>query len=191
MAIALMISPACLLWGSIILAFDEPTPATIPLTYTGMSVAGVAGMAFTRDVRLFRTSQLLAILLLPFLLTASLGGFVSGSAVILWSSLCPLGAMLSVGRRQAIIWFFAFLGLLAISVALGPFARSGNNLPTAVVIAFVAMNISGVSAVAFVLLRYFIKQLEQEREKSERLLLNVLPREIATVLKEDGRTIVD
>lgn len=41
-AIALMISPACLLWGSIILAFGEPTPATIPLTYTGMSVAGGA-----------------------------------------------------------------------------------------------------------------------------------------------------
>jgi guanylate cyclase len=99
--------------------------------------------------------------------------------------------MLSVGRRQAIIWFFAFLGLLAISVALEPFARSGNNLPTAVVIAFVAMNVSGVSAVAFVLRWYFIKQLEQEREKSERLLLNVLPREIATVLKEDGRTIAD
>ena len=190
-AIALMISPAALIWGSIFLAFEERVAATIPLTYTAVSAAGFVVLAFTRDLRLFRTSQLLAILLLPFLLMLSLGGFVHGSAVILWSSLCPLGAMLSVGRMQAISWFSAFLGLLAISVALEPFARSDNSLPTAVVIAFFAMNVTAVSAVAFVLLQYFIKQLEQEREKSERLLLNVLPREIAAVLKEDKSIIAD
>ena len=43
----------------------------------------------------------------------------------------------------------------------------------------------------FLLLRYFLRLLEQEQEKSERLLLNVLPREIAAILKENNQRIAD
>ena len=190
-AIALMIIPAAILWGGIHLSFDEPLAASIPLFYAAVSVIGVVVFWYTRHLSLFRFSQLLTILLLPFLLMVALGGFVNGSAVFLWSLLSPLGAMLYAGRRQAVGWFIGFLGLLAISIALEPFARSTNNLPTTVVIAFFAMNIGAVSAVALVLLQYFIKQLEQEREKSRQLLLNVLPQEVVAILKENKRTIAD
>ena len=190
-AIALMIIPAAILWGGIYLSFDEPLAASFPLIYMAVSVAGVVVFGFTRHLYVFRFSQLLAILLAPFLVMVALGGFVSGSAVILWSLLSPLGAMLFAGRRQAVGWLLGFFVLLAISGALEPFAPSSNNLPTTVTIAFFAMNIGAVSMVAFVLLQYFIKQLEEEREKSERLLLNVLPREVAAILKEGNRTIAD
>ena len=80
---------------------------------------------------------------------------------------------------------------MGISGALEPFARADNNLPSAVVIAFFAMNFAAVSTVILVLLRYFLGLLELEQEKSERLLLNVLPREIAAILKEDNQTIAD
>ena len=189
MAIALMVVPAAILWGGIHLSFDEPLAATIPLSYAVISIFSVVVFGLTRQFQVFRTSQLLIILLLPFLLMVALGGFVNGSGVILWSLLSPFGATLVAGRRHAVGWFLGFLGLLAVSVAIEPFARSSNNLPTAVVIAFFVMNIGTVSAVAFVLLQYFIKQLDQEREKSERLLLNVLPAEVAAILKEDDRTI--
>jgi guanylate cyclase len=121
----------------------------------------------------------------------ALGGFVNGGAVILWSLLSPLGVMTFAGRRQAVGWLLGFLALLVVSSALEPFAPSGNNLPAVVTIAFFAMNIGAVSILAFVLLQYFIKQLEQERKKSDRLLLNVLPREVAAILKEGDRTIAD
>ena len=60
------------------------------------------------------------------------------------------------------------------------------------------MNVAGVSIVAFVLVTYFVGQknealalLGQEQQRSERLLLNVLPKEIAALLKDDQRTIAD
>ena len=45
----------------------------------------------TRRYDLFLFSQLLLILLLPFLLMIALGGFVNSSAVILWSLFVPAG----------------------------------------------------------------------------------------------------
>ncbi len=190
-AIASLIIPAAILWGAIYLRFNEPLAGSIPLTYAAVSLLSIIVFGLTRRYYLFRFSQLLLILLLPFLLMLTLGGFVNGSAVVLWSLICPLGALLFAGRRQAVAWFLAFLGLVAISGALEPFAPADNNLPSAAVIAFFAMNFAAVSTVTFVLLGYFLRLLEHEREKSERLLLNVLPREIAAILKENNQTIAD
>jgi guanylate cyclase len=60
------------------------------------------------------------------------------------------------------------------------------------------MNIGAISAVAFFLLSLFIRErnsaLEQvrfERDRSERLLLNILPKEIAPRLKDNHATIAD
>ena len=190
-AIASLIIPAAIIWGGLYLVFDEPLAASIPLTYMAVSFLSIIVFGLTRRYYFFRFSQLILILLLPFLLMLTLGGFVNGSAVVLWSLLSPLGALLFAGRRQAAVWFLAFLGLLAVSGALEPFAPADNNLPSAVEIAFFSMNLAAVSAVTLVLLRYFLRLLELEQEKSERLLLNVLPREIAAVLKEGDQTIAD
>ena len=50
--------------------------------------------ARTKDFRFFRASQLVLMLLLPFLLQLSLGGYVASSAVSLWALVavlrCPL-----------------------------------------------------------------------------------------------------
>ncbi len=43
-------------------------------------------------------------------------------------------------------------------------------------IAFFAGNLAGPSLVAYVLLQYFVREREREHARSERLLLNVLPR---------------
>ena len=60
------------------------------------------------------------------------------------------------------------------------------------------MNIATVSTFAFILLHYFVGQknrfyelLRVEQQKSESLLLNVLPEEIATQLKAGRQTIAD
>jgi adenylate cyclase len=187
-----------LAWGPIYLFSGERLAGIIPISYGILSFISIAIYRLTYHYQLFRFSQLLMSLLLPFLLMVALGGFLNSSAVVLWSLTAPLGALLFTGRRQATVWFGAYLGLVVISGFLEVFARPANNLPPALVTAFFVMNISGVSLVAFVLVHYFVGQkntalrlLGQEQEKSERLLLNVLPREIATVLKNENRTIAD
>jgi guanylate cyclase len=53
-----------------------------------------------RRYRFFLFTQLLLILFLPFLLMIALGGFIKSSAVILWSLLSPLGALLFDAPRR-------------------------------------------------------------------------------------------
>jgi class 3 adenylate cyclase len=65
------------------------------------------------------------------------------------------------------------------------------TVPPAISILFFVLNVGGVSVVVYFLLRYFIRGLAAEREKSETLLLNVLPRSIARRLKDGERPLAD
>jgi class 3 adenylate cyclase len=74
----------------------------------------------------------------------------------------------------------------------------GDQIPASVQIAFFVLNIGGVTVTCFVLLHYFVGEreamahiVEQERERSERLLLNVLPVPIAERLKSGESVIAD
>jgi class 3 adenylate cyclase len=64
-------------------------------------------------------------------------------------------------------------------------------MPASVQIAFFAGNIAGVSLTAYLLLQYFVREREREHERSERLLLNVLPAPVARRLKEREHVIAD
>jgi len=174
-------------------------PAAIPFAYQLASAASLYTFARTRRYRLFRVSQLLMSLLLPFALQWSLGGFAASSAVGLWAFACPIGALLFLGARQAVPWFVAFAALVAFSGAIDPaLAADAPEIPSGVQISFFVLNILGVCTTAYVLLQYFVRarelalaELGREREKSERLLLNVLPVSIADRLKESEETIAD
>ena len=193
-----MFSLAGLAWGIVYLALGETNSAWIPLSYAVISSICVIYFGFSRNYQFFRLSQLFLILILPFLLMISLGGFVNSSAVILWSLICPFGALMFSDPRPALRWFLAYLGLVILSGFLQIYARTEDYLPPQVITAFFVANIGAVSAIAFVLLRRFILEKDQaqkllrvEQERSERLLLNVLPKEIAATLKAGEGTIAD
>jgi guanylate cyclase len=125
-----------------------------------------------------------------------LGGFILGSGVITWALLGPLGALMFADRKQAFWWLGAYGLLVLVSGVLEFSGEEGNHLPTAVVNAFFVMNVLGPSVVAFFMLQYFSNQkdsamamLHEEQAKSENLLLNVLPAEIAEELKNTNRTV--
>jgi adenylate cyclase len=173
--------------------------AVIPCAYQLASATSIYTFARTRRYRLFRTSQLWMSLLLPFTLQWSLGGFANSSAVSLWAFTCPVGALLFVGARQAVPWFVGFGALLAFSGAIdSALAANAPHIPSGIVVAFFVLNIAGPSTTAYVLLQYFVRareraraELEAERAKSERLLLNVLPPSVASRLKESDQVIAD
>jgi guanylate cyclase len=143
-----MFIPAGLLWGAAYLAFGESLSGSIPLSYALISSLSVALFAFTRRYHFFRFSQLLLILLLPFLLQLALGGFVNSSAVVLWSLICPFGALLFDEPRRARWWFLAYLALVILSGALQPYLRLANTLPPGVVLFFFVANVGAVSTIA-------------------------------------------
>jgi len=193
-----MMATLAILWGSVYWVFGEKLAAAIPLSYSVLSFLSTVWFAFTHRYRFFRFTQLLFPLLLPFFLMLALGGFVNSSGVILWAITSPLGALLFASRRQAIGWFLGYLGLIVIGAFLEPISHTVHNLPFVLRTIFFVMNIGCTSIVAFVLLQYFVAQrdinlrlLHLEQGKSENLLLNILPKEIADILKNENRTIAN
>ena len=178
-------------WGLMYIFFNEPLAGMIPLSYSAVSLLSILRFGQTRRYRLFRFSQLLLILLLPFLLMVTLGGYVSGSAVILWALICPLGALLFDEPAHAPRWFLAFLGLIILSGVLQPFTNFSNNLSTQLVTFFFVINLAGVASIVFLMVAYFVGQKNIFQDKSEALLLNILPAEIVKILRNEPRTIAD
>jgi guanylate cyclase len=133
-----------------------------------------------------------AFLVLPALLQVSLGGFVASSGMILWAVFTPLAALALLGLRRSVGWLLGFFAVLIALALLDPrLSRSPAALPTGFVITFFVLNVMGLTLCAYLMLGYFVEQqdrarraLEAERERSERLLLNVLPEPIAKRLKE-------
>jgi class 3 adenylate cyclase len=135
---------------------------------------------------------MLLILLLPALLQASLGGYVKGSAVIVWSFFAPLSALVFFGPRAGWAWLAGFIAVIGISAVFDTsLARSVPPLPALAQTALFAFNLSGVAGVVTLVLAYFRIQRDQAMERSERLLLNVLPPEIAERLKRQEYPIAD
>ena len=196
LALALSLVPITAFWGVIYLIFNEPLAAAIPLTYSLISAISVVIFSRIQNYEFFRFSQLLFLLFLPFSLMVVLGGFVNASAVILWSIISPISALVFPGTRHARRWLLAYLGLVVVSGFLQTVVRPTNNLPPLLINIFFVMNITTVSSITFATLYYFISQRDQahtllqaEQQKSERLLLNVLPKEIALILKDEDRTV--
>jgi guanylate cyclase len=193
---SLMLIVASLIWGFIYVIFGEPIAGFIPLSYALLSTGVTAVFVHTRDYQFYRDIQLWMILMIPFLLMVMLGGFVNSSAVIIWSLISPLGALLVFRVERAFSWLYVYLGLLVLSAAVQPFVRTTNNLPLPLVLIFFLLNIGAVSTIVFLLLAYFVEGkdevlglLRMEQGKSERLLAHMLPEEIAPLLKEGNQTV--
>lgn len=179
---------AAALWGLVYIAAGVRTAGAIPTAYSVMSVANTVLFGMYRRYQVYRFTQLTLILLLPWLMTISLGGFHNSSAVILWSTLCPLGALVVHDLRAASRWFWVFLVLLASSAFL---QSPGASLPSSMVTCFYVLNIGCVLSVVFAMLYYFVDKKNLFQAKSEMLLLNILPIEVSNILKGEYRTIAD
>ena len=186
---SIFVLPPAVLWGLFYLAFGEPLAAAIPLGYSVLSAISIAVFALRREFRVLRAVELLLILALPFVLQETLGGFVPSSAVILWSMLCPFGALVFSSVRAASRWFGLFV-VLVVGSALFQFRTSNSLRPELVTLLFV-LNVSVVASIVFVLLASFVRQIETEHARAESLLLNVLPKAIARRLKAGPGIIAD
>ena len=197
---------AALVWSCLYIYYGARSPAIIPGGYAVISFLSLLIYRWYRNFNIFRTVWLTLILLLPCLLHLALGNFVSSSAVIIWAILCPLGALAFQNSKTAAYWLFVFIICMIVVFFLeDKLAINETHLPDELVSVLFALNISCVTLLVFYLLRYFVLQnervkeqlkheqamLEIEQEKSEKLLLNILPTSIAQRLKAGEKVIAD
>lgn len=156
---------------------------------------GITGRGFSQFLLFLTLSPMIASLLLVIIL----GGMMGSAMHVVWGLLTPLGALVVYGPKTARRYFAAYVGVLG----LGTFLSYNTIDPINVldprgISALMGLNIIGVSAFAFTILHYFVRErdlalglVRNERERSEALLLNILPKDIVSILKRESRTIAD
>jgi guanylate cyclase len=195
--LALLILPVSVLWGSLYLGFGSPV-GVVPYVYFAVSLGSLVVFARTRRFQPFLVTQLLDILLTTTAGQMLVGGFLPSGGVGLWGILAPLGALVFLELRQAVRWFVAFLVVFVLTGVAGEVLFADADLPVWFTSTMLALNVIGTASIAFTLLASFAHQrnaaltaLRAEQEKSELLLLNILPRPIAERLKAEPQTIAD
>ena len=91
-------------WGIGYTLLGRPVSGLVPGAFAVMAVFIAIWLIRTKELGRLRELLLLLILILPALLQATLGGFVKGSAVIVWSFLSPLNALVLFGARAGWQW---------------------------------------------------------------------------------------
>ncbi|MDK1081739.1 MAG: adenylate/guanylate cyclase domain-containing protein [Anaerolineae bacterium] len=136
-------------------------------------------------------------MVVPFLWSAIFGGFNANSYSLFLSFTPLLLVVLVYDQRTINRWFVGYVSLVILSGFLEPYVANPENIPSTHTFDIVLQSLSA-AAMIFLLLTYYKREknkaqhlLAIEQEKSENLLLNILPKEIAEILKEDERTIAD
>jgi len=196
-----------MLWLALYWAMGIKFSSTVPLTYLAVSAISLAYYVYTLNFAVFRTLQVTLFLFVPFIMQWSIGSFVSSSGVVLWALLAPVGVMIFQGARQSLPWFFAYIVLTAISGFFDYWLTDGveSGVTMQSIAVFFTLNFAAMSTIMYMLISYFVSQrdkletavnkqnrlLRVEQEKSEALLLNILPAPIAQRLKDQQGIIAD
>jgi adenylate cyclase len=195
--LAILILPVSVVWGGLYLGFGS-SAGIVPFVYFAVSLASLVIFAITRRFQLLLVTQLLDILLTTTVGQMLVGGFLPSGGVGLWGILAPLGALVFLEVRQAIRWFAAFVIVFLLTGLAGEVLFSDADLPVGFTSTMLALNVIASASVAFLLLASFANQrnvalsaLRAEQDKSEALLVNILPSSIAERLKAATQTIAD
>jgi adenylate cyclase len=186
-------------WSLFYYAIGVPSAAAVPTAYVVATILGLIHLRATRDDRWFRRSQLAMFLTLPPLVHVALGGFANSSAVILFAASAPVGALSYSRVRRPWLVFAAFVAIVVAMVPLEPLLQAGApHLEAWVVTLFFAVNIVSVATIVFVAMRAYVRSrdrlaaaLAEERDRSDRILRNVLPGPIADRLIAGEHPIAD
>ncbi|PHN01588.1 hybrid sensor histidine kinase/response regulator transcription factor [Flavilitoribacter nigricans] len=161
---------AGLIWGVLYFSNGLLIPGAIPFTYGVLSIINIISFGFSKQYVFFRNSQLVLILILPFALQVSLGGFVPSSAVIYWAIIAPAGAMFFDSIKRSVYWFGAYLALCVIAYLINDLIPEYVNwdLSESFVNGLFLMNIIGVSCIVFGILYYFVSTITKLNEDIEK-----------------------
>ena len=157
--VPLIIGPAAFIWGSIYFYLGHPLSGSIPMSYSVISVLTLVYYFKNKTTEFLEKSQLLLVLLLPFFLMWSLGGFFYGSTVMLWALFTPIAASIFMDKNNALIWFLAYFVLLLISGAIQNFLSANiTPIPEVARITFFILNLGAGSAGLYLLVSYTSNQ---------------------------------
>ena len=188
-----------LLYGWLYFSFEEPSAAMVCFIGSAFFIAGLLSYGIFRHYAIHWYYWFAVMTLGISFVHYFLGGFALSAMVLLWALVVPVETLVTYKPRHGLMMFLAVAIIFIIFAILQPYnPRLTNNFPPNVVTALFVMNTLGVASYMVLAVYYFVWQNEiltklvlNEQAKTESLLLNILPREIATILKNENRVIAD
>ncbi len=205
-----LICLASVLWLAIYWQLGMRFSSNLPFILQLLLVGNMLVYFKTLNFHFFRVFQLSLFLFTPFVAQWSIGSFITASGISLWALLAPIGAVLFIGPQSSAPWFFAYVFLTALSGFFDyylayPLLSQRVEVSPQTAALFFALNFVAVSTIVYLLIRYSDNEkhkaqerlldahhlLQAEQDRSERLLLNILPAPIAERLKNSRQPIAD
>ena len=142
--------------------------AIIPLLYTLSSIFSLYYFSKSKKIYFIQKSQLSMILLFPFLLMWSLGGFTQSSYIFIWSFFAPIAALIHDKDKKS-YWLYSFIALIVLSAIIDSWLS--QNMPSQISVMgieiFFVLNISVALSGIYFLIRYFIQK--NDKNANEKL----------------------
>ena len=178
-----------LLFASLFLWFDEPQAALASVVLAAAYLAGWIVWAATGSIAWSNAIILSAGSMIVAALHVVLGGYAYSGAFLMWLISLTIAQSIAIGRNGTAVLVVIFSVVAIVFGFIEESIRAGREAPDATLtsILFVVVLVGSIVMVAPVLV-YFLDRLSDERERAEGLLLNVLPAEVASELKETGAT---
>ncbi|WP_188109479.1 bifunctional diguanylate cyclase/phosphodiesterase [Sulfurimonas indica] len=191
--VPILIGPISFLWALIYLIYGQYTAATIPMFYSFISLFNLWHYKKTNNLLAIQKTQMLLVLILPFLLMWVLGGFANSSYIMVWAFFAPIAAIIHEKRGEAKYWLFSFLALMGFSVLIDPWliAHHKETMPKSAKEIFFFLNISASLTGIYYLLKFFVYNKNRNittklKEKNQQLL--EYTKELRTMLYTDSLT---
>ncbi|MDE0944521.1 MAG: adenylate/guanylate cyclase domain-containing protein, partial [Alphaproteobacteria bacterium] len=158
--------------------------AMLPFSFFAIVGGSLAVCHVTRRHQPLVYVQIICIIYITAFIQWSIGGVFDSGFVLAWAFCGPVIALMFFSLRQSIIWLLLHLVNIGITVVFNDFfSMHGHEVADETRIIFFVMNLSVSSIVVFVFAGHFVTNAVSEREKANRLLLNILPEKAAQVLK--------
>lgn len=191
--VAAACSVAGVVWaGMYFLLFGAVLVSVLPLAFVVSVGAALVASHLTGNHRIAIYAQIAGIIYITAFAEWMIGGMYDSGFVMAWATMGPLLALMYFTPRQSVIWLLLFLVNVAITAAFeGYFSQNAMPVSKEAKAFFYVMNLSAPAIVVFAFASYFVRTALNERQKADRLLLNILPAEIARKLKTNQGTVAD
>lgn len=161
-------------WGALYTVTGYPWSGAIPWSYAVIVLISTVHFFYSKQFDFFLISQQLLILLLPFFLMWSLGGFANGSAVMIWAFFAPLAALFFIDLRAASRWMVMFFLLLLLSALLDPWLiEQVEPMPQWLNTVYFLMNLGMGFLLIALMLYYFVQDRGRAYEKLQQSQVHI------------------
>lgn len=176
--------------AAVFLIFGDYGPGLINLTYAVISAGFYLWLRRTgQGLEVIVNAQLLLVQVVCASTTFMLGGFAESGYGFVWALLSPMAAVVFTQARRVWLWFALFM-LLLTTLFVFQFVPA-HPMPHTMWMGLSLANLGGASTLILLMLYQATMQLRAEQKRSEDLLLNVLPKDVAEILKDTPRVVAD